>query len=94
MSATKITSDMLTKILDELARQVGEMDPDDPLRAERLKELCELTALRKSPRSELDKLIHKRLAELASEVKAVEQSDPRQIYIVSQILRLSNLISK
>jgi len=37
--------DMLAKVLTEIAREVSQMDPDDPVGAERLKELCELTEL-------------------------------------------------
>jgi hypothetical protein len=81
MAGIIATVDMLAKISTEVALEVGQMDPDDPLRAERLRELRELTELSNSPRSELNKLIHK------------EASDPRQKYIANQILRLSSLIS-
>jgi hypothetical protein len=94
MAGITATVDMLAKVLTEIAREVGQMDPDDPLRAERLKELCELTKLSNSPRSELNNLIHKRLGELAHEIRTLEASDPRQRYIASEILRLSSLISE
>ena len=62
--------DLLRKVIKieyaKVALEVGQMDPDDPLRAERLRELRELTELSNSPRSELNKLIHKKLGELAN----------------------------
>jgi hypothetical protein len=51
MSDNKTTPsdlDLLIASLNDLAREVGEMEPDDPLRAVRLKELYTLTELRKS----------------------------------------------
>ena len=37
--------DLLTKAMNDIARQIGEMDPDYPLRPERVKELYALTEL-------------------------------------------------
>jgi len=31
--------EVLIKSMDDIAREIGKMDPDDPVRAERLKEL-------------------------------------------------------
>ena len=84
--------DMLAKVLTEIARELGQIN--DPVRAERLKELFELTELTKSPQSELNGLIHKKLGELADEIRTLEASDPRERYLASQILRLSRLISE
>jgi hypothetical protein len=39
--------DLLIASLNGLAREIGDMEPDDPLRAVRLKELYTLTELRK-----------------------------------------------
>ena len=43
---------LLIARMNDLARQIGEMEPDDPLRAVRLQELYTLTELSKSPKSE------------------------------------------
>ena len=51
MSDNKTTpsdSDALVGSMTDLARQIGEMEPDDPGRALRLKELYTLTELSKS----------------------------------------------
>ena len=38
--------ELLTEIMNELARQIGFMDPDDPKRAPCLKDLSDLTQFR------------------------------------------------
>jgi hypothetical protein len=38
--------------MDDLAREIGEMEPDDPVRAVRLNELYTLTELTKSLKTE------------------------------------------
>jgi len=51
MSDNKTTSgdlDLLIASMNDLARKIGEMEPDDPVRAVRLKELYTLTELSKS----------------------------------------------
>ena len=51
MSDDKTTSgdlDLLIASMNDLARKIGEMEPDDPVRAVRLKELYTLTELSKS----------------------------------------------
>jgi hypothetical protein len=85
------------KLLDEsifdLARKIGEMDLDDPTRAELIKELCGLGQLRASLKSERDKLINQRMDRLAREVGTLKPDDPRRAQLVSQILRLKDLLS-
>ncbi|HYV26125.1 MAG TPA: hypothetical protein VFA77_01225, partial [Candidatus Eisenbacteria bacterium] len=44
--------DLLIASMDDLAREVGKMDLDDPVRAVRLKELYTLTELSKSLKTE------------------------------------------
>jgi len=51
MSDNKTTSsdlDLLIASMNDLARKIGEMEPDDPVRAVRLQELYTLTELSKS----------------------------------------------
>jgi hypothetical protein len=86
--------DMLTKSMDDIAREIGEMDPDDPVRAERLKELFALKELSRLLKSETTELIHKRMDELAREIGILKPGDPRRALIVGEILRLSGLISR
>lgn len=49
MSDNKTTpGDLLIERMADLAREIGEMDPNDPVRAVRVKELYTLTELSKS----------------------------------------------
>lgn len=59
------TLDLLIYNINDIAREVGEMDPDDPIRAERLKELSALSQLSSSLKSKRNKINHKRMDELA-----------------------------
>jgi hypothetical protein len=83
--------ELLTKNMNELAREIGEMDPDDSVRAERLKELFALKELSGSLESETNELIHKRMDELAREIGILKPGDPRRAQIVNEILRLNDV---
>jgi len=50
--------ELLTKVKNDIALEIGEMDPSDPLRSERVKELHALTELSKSTNDERNKLIY------------------------------------
>jgi hypothetical protein len=63
------------------------MDPDDPVRAELLKELCALSQLSSSLKSQRDKMIDQRMDELAREIVGLAPGTPA--HILSAILRLS-----
>ena len=88
------TFEMLNKSMDEIAREIGGMNPDDPVRAERLKELCALSQLSRTLNVERNKMIHERMDTLAREILTVPKGDPRRVTIVGVILWLSELISK
>ena len=88
------TSEMLNKTMDAIAREIGEMNPDDPMRAQRLQELCALSQLTRSLNAEQNKMIHERMDALAREILTVPKGDPRRATIVGEILRLSELITK
>ena len=62
MSDNKTTPsdlDLLIANMNDLAREIGEMEPDDPLRGVRLQELYTLTELSKSLKTERNKNIEK-----------------------------------
>jgi hypothetical protein len=86
--------DPLTKAMNDIAREVGKMDPNDPLRCQRIKELHALTELSKSSKAERNKFIYDKMEMLGREVEALESRDPRRADIVNEIIRLSHLISK
>lgn len=86
--------DLLTKAMNYIAREIGEMDSNDPLRSERIKELNALTELSKSTKAERNKLIYEKMDALGREVEALKSRDPRRADIVNAIVRLSHLILK
>ena len=53
---------------NDIAREIGEMDPDDPLRTTRVKELYALTELIKLTKAERNKLIYEKMDALAYEL--------------------------
>lgn len=86
--------DLLTKAVNDIAREIGEMDPNDPLRSERIKELHALTELSKLTKAERNKLICEKMDALGREVEALKSRDPRRADIVNAIVRLSHLSLK
>jgi hypothetical protein len=97
MSDNKIapsTFELLSQSMNDVAPQIGEMDPYDPVRGERLKELCALSQISKSRKSEHNKMICQKMDELAREILTVPQGHPRRARIVSEVLRLSEMLSK
>ena len=70
------------------------MNLDDPVRAERLQELCALSQLTRSFKPKGNKMIHERMDALAREILTLPRGHQRRALIVGEILRLSELISK
>ena len=67
-----VNPELITNTMNELARQIGIMEPDDPKRASYLKELSALTQLRRFMKSAGDQLVGSRIDELAREITALE----------------------
>ena len=86
--------DPLTKATNDIAREIGEMDPNYPLRPERVKELYALTELIKLTKAERNKLIYEKMDARAREIGALKPRDTRRADIVNEIIRLSHLIAK
>jgi hypothetical protein len=62
-----LNSELITNTMNELAHQIGIMEPDDPKRASYLKKLSALTQLRRFMKSAGDQLVGTRIDELARE---------------------------
>jgi len=75
--------------MNELAKEVGLMEPDDPKRRYFLKELSELTQVRRILKSASDELIGQHMDALAREVATLKPRNPRRAEIVQEIIRLS-----
>ena len=80
--------------MDEIAREICEMNLDDPVRAERLQKLCALSQLTRSLKPKGDKMIHERMDALAREILTLPRGHQRRVLIVGEILWLIELISK
>jgi len=88
------TVELLTKTMNELARAIGAMDPDDPKRAPCLKDLSDLTQFRIWLTAARDELIGQRMDELARETTTLKSGDPRRAEIVCEIMQLIDLLKR
>jgi hypothetical protein len=89
-----VSLELITKTMNGLAREIGAMDPEDPKRADFVKELCDLTQLNASWKVKTNELMGQRMDELAREVASLQRGDPRRALIVSEIFRLADLRTK
>jgi len=92
MSDTKsgpLSLELITKTMNELAREVGMMDPDDPNWEPYLNKLFELDQLKRSLKEKIDP-IGARMDELAHEMTTLKAGDPRRVQI-KEIKRLKSL---
>jgi hypothetical protein len=70
--------DLLIASMDDLAREIGEMEPDDPVRAERLKELYTLTELSKSLKTERNQITAREWMRPADELELKTPEETKQ----------------
>lgn len=82
------TLELLGKTMDELARQIGAMHPDDPRRKIFVNELSELTRVRVWLRSETNQLFVEQADELARELIRLQIGDRQRVEVMTKILRL------
>ena len=95
MSDTKSASAMfeiLGKAMDEVAREFGAVDRDDPKRGPLLKELSALTQLRLWLKSEPKRA--QPMEELARELAALKVRDRRRVQIIAEIMRWSHSLQE
>ena len=79
---------LVGKTMDELARQIGATDPDDPGRKILLTELSELTRVRVWLRSETNKLFVEKADELTRELAQLRVGDRHRVEVLTKILHL------
>jgi hypothetical protein len=100
MSDTKFAPamfELLGKAMDEVAREFGAMDLDDPKRGPLLKELSALTQLRfwlKSLKSEPNRLLAQPMEKLARELVALKVRDRRRVQIIAEIMHWSHSLQE
>jgi len=80
--------ELITRTMNELAQEIGTMEPDDPKRIYFLKELSELTQVRRMLKSATDELIGQHMDALARELATLKPLNPRRAEIVQEIIRL------
>ena len=85
-----LSLELITNVMNELAREIGIMEPDDPNRPSLLKGLSALTQLRPSVRSAGNQSTEERMNELAREMITLKPGDPMRTRIVQEIIRLSD----
>jgi DNA repair ATPase RecN len=97
MSDTKSAQaslELITQTMNELAREVGTMEPDDPKLGHFLKELFDLSQLRRYLRIASDHPVGLYMDELAREMTTLKPGDPRRAQIVHHIMRLQDLLKE
>jgi hypothetical protein len=78
-----------TNCMNEAARELGTMEPDDSRGAIIAAELSQLMQLKRSVRLTVDPVIGQCMDELAREMATLEPGNPRRAQIVQEIMRLS-----
>lgn len=79
--------EVLRKTMDEIARQIGAMEPDDLRRKILVNELSKLTRLRIWLRSETNKVFVEKADELMRELARLKLGDRHRIEALAKILR-------
>jgi len=87
-----LTLELITTCMNEAARELGTMDPDDPRRAALVAELSQLMQLRRAVRLVNEALAGQCMDELAREMTTLKPGDPRRAQIAQEIMRLSDLL--
>jgi hypothetical protein len=86
-----IIVEIVTTTMNEVAQELGAMDPGDPRRVSFVKELSDLMQLRRSLRLGGNQSNGQRIDELACELTTLNPGDPRRAQIVHEIIRLRDL---
>jgi hypothetical protein len=85
-NTTPTTLDLLTQSMNDLAHEIGQLDPDDPLWAERIKELHTLREIIDIFKTDQNKIAHERMDSLAAELGRLKGNDARRADLVKKII--------
>jgi hypothetical protein len=80
--------------MNDLAQEIGQLDPDHPLWAERIKELHTVREIIDTFKAERNKIVHERMDSLAAELGRLKGNDARRADLVNEIIRLSKSMLK
>ena len=89
-----LTLELITTCMNEAARELGAMEPDDPRGAALVAELSQLMQLRRAVRLVNDPLAGQCMDELAREMVMLKPGDPRRAQIVQEIMRLGDALKQ
>lgn len=94
IKATPFTVELITNCMNDLALELGTMDPDDPRKAAVAAKLSQLMQLRRSVRLAGGPVIEQCMDELAREMTTLKPGDSRRMEIVEEIMRLTDLLKE
>jgi hypothetical protein len=83
--------ELITKLMNDLSRELGAMDPDDPKGAIVAAEFSLLLQIKRSVRAASDPIIGQCMDDVAREMATLKPDDPRRKEIVEELMRLREL---
>ena len=86
--------ELITKCINELAQEVGVMEPDNPRWTTVLEELFQLTQLKRAVKFASTPVVELYMDELAREMATLKPGDPRRKEIVEEIMCLTDLMKQ
>ena len=86
--------ELITNCMNDLALELGTMDPENPRKAAVAAELSQLMQLRRSVRLAGDPVIGQCMDELARKMATLNSGDSRWTEIVEEILRLTDALKE
>ena len=94
MNSVAATLRVISNAMDEIAREIGPLNRDDPKRRPLLDELSALTQLRNWLKSETNRTLTLPLDELARELAPLKVRDRRRIQIIGEVISRSHLLDE
>jgi hypothetical protein len=94
MNSVAATLEVISNAMDEIAREIGPLNRDDPKRRPLLDELSALTQLRNWLKSETNRTLTLPLDELALELAPLKVRDRRRIQIIGEVISRSHLLDE
>src|SRR4029079_17905474 len=94
MNSVAATLRVISNAMDEIAREIGPLNRDDPKRRPLLDELSALTQLRNWLKSETNRTLTLPLDELARELAPLKVRDRRRMQIIGEVISRSHSLDE
>ena len=94
MNSVAATLRVISNAMDEIAREIGPLNRDDPKCRALLDELSALTQLRNWLKSETNRTLTLPLDELALELAPLKVRDRRRIQIIGEVISRSHSLDE